>query len=72
MKQTYTRIVMIPVRVAVEFNEAEGFFYATAPTPGAGHFPRPTAMTVRFADKETAIAEALLAAGYNSSAGQDK
>ena len=63
MKQTHTRMVMMPVRVVVEFKEAEGFYYATAPTLGAKFF-RPTHMTVRSTDKETAVREALLAAGY--------
>ena len=63
MKETSTRMVMMPVRVVVEFKEAEGFYYATAPTLGAAFF-RPTSMTVRSTDKETAIHEALLAAGY--------
>ena len=63
MKETYTRMVMMPVRVVVEFKEAEGFYYATAPTLEAA-FSRPTAMTVRSTDKETAVHEALLAAGY--------
>jgi hypothetical protein len=63
MKQTYTRMVTMPVRVVVEFKEAEGFYYATAPTLGAEFF-RPTSMIVRSTDKETAIHEALLAAGY--------
>ena len=61
---------MLRVKVSVEFNEAEGFFYASAPAaPGQGH-ARPNVVTVRSADKETAIAEALLAAGYGS--GHDK
>lgn len=63
MTQTYTRMVTMPVRVVVEFKEAEGFYYATAPTLGATYF-RPTSMIVRSPDMETAIHEALLAAGY--------
>jgi hypothetical protein len=55
------------VTVVVEFKD--GFFYATAPTLGAHRSSRPTAMTVRSSDEETAIAEALLAAGYGSGSG---
>jgi len=66
MKQTYTRLVMIPVRLTVEFKQDEGFFYATAPSIGVANFPRQASVTVRSADKETAISEALLAAGYGS------
>jgi len=64
MKQTHTRLVMIPVRVTVEFKEDEGFYYATAPSLGLTDFPRMSSATVRSADKETAINEALVAAGY--------
>jgi hypothetical protein len=66
MKQMCTRIVMIPVRLTVEFKEDEGFFYATAPSLGVANFPRQSSVTVRSADKETAISEALLAAGYGA------
>jgi len=66
-RQVYTRSVTVLARVVVEFKD--GFFYATAPTLGANQFWRPTAMTVRSTDEETAIAEALLAAGYGSGSG---
>ena len=64
MTQTYFRMVMLPVKVVVEHNSTDGLYYATVHVPGSGHFSRPTAMTVRAADQETAIHEALLAAGY--------
>lgn len=70
MKEHHTRLVMMRVRVAVEFNAAEGLYYAAVPTRMAETHPRPNVTTVRSADKETAIAEALIAAGYGS--GQDK
>ena len=68
MHQTYTRLVMVPVTVTVKFNEDEGFFYATALNPGPGYFARPTSMTVRSADKETAIEEALRGWGHDAPA----
>lgn len=66
MKKTHTLLVMVPVKVEVEFNEEEGFYYATVPVPGPGHFSRPTAMTVRSADKDTAMNEAIRMAGFGA------
>jgi hypothetical protein len=71
MKQTYTRLVTVPVRLTVEFNEAEGLFYATAPAYTLDG-SRVGSATVRSADKETAIAEALLAAGYHAVHGKGR
>lgn len=68
--QTYTRLVMVRVQVTVEYREEEGLFYASAPAAPGLNQARPSVVTVRSADKETAIAEALLAAGYGS--GHDK
>ena len=63
MKQVYTRLVMVHVKVTVEHNKEEGLYYATAPAMGSDA-SRQTGITVRSADKETAIHEALVAAGY--------
>jgi hypothetical protein len=64
MKQTYTQLVMVSVKVTVEYNEAEGFYYATVPTLNDVRYTRVSTMTMRSADKETAISEALRTAGY--------
>lgn len=65
MKQVYTRLVVLPVKVTVDHRADEGFYYASV---GAPHndATRPSTMTVRSADKETAIEEALRAAGYGA------
>jgi hypothetical protein len=67
MKQVYTRLVMVPVKVTVEFNQEEGFYYAMAPSYASDNLPRPAVVIVRSADKETALNEVLIAAGYGAS-----
>ena len=63
MKQVYTRLVVLPIKVTVEHKVDEGFFYASV-SAAHNESARPSTMTVRSADKETAIEEALRAAGY--------
>jgi hypothetical protein len=64
MKQIHTRLVIVPVRVTVEFNAEEGLYYATAPR--YNDTGRAGTETVRSGDKETAIAEAIISAGYGA------
>jgi hypothetical protein len=68
MKQTYTRLIVVPVKIDVEFQEDEGFYYARIPTCQDDSHRRPSIVTVRSADKETAIEEALRQAGYGAPA----
>jgi len=68
VKQVYTRLIVVPVKVTVDFKEEEGFYYASVPTLVQAHGSRSAITTVRSADKETAIAEALHSAGYGAPA----
>ena len=63
-KQVFIRHVMVPVKVVVDFKD--GFFYATVPTLRGDNHTRPNITTVRSTDREAAVSEALLAAGYGS------
>lgn len=66
MKKTIVRLVMVPVRVTVEHNEADGLYYASVASLIDEAHARPKTTTVRSGDKETAIHEALVSAGYGT------
>lgn len=65
VKQNHTRLVMVPVKVSVEFNSEEGLYYASAPVRVVDNYARSPVATVRSGDKETAITEAVIAAGWS-------
>ena len=71
VKTIHTCLALIPVRVEVEFKPEEGFFYATVPDLQDHSHRRPMKTTMRSADKETAINEAIKAAGYGSRENRD-